>query len=268
MTETLIDYLYTLGFDENDEAEEIIRIFNDESYYHQYYDKLKISDRYQKAIRMMFDRSLDDLYERAYQALNIDPFCAEAAYVLNLFDEDDQAQYEHANSLLNYDDETLKSFMTNSYERTATCLVINSVVNYFTVIRNLKKAIALEERLMRVDENEKRFGMTQLILLYSYFEDEEKIRKIYLEEGFANPLSYLLYIQVMIKNRNSRDLGEVVHEFIRDYPDALTYLDNPEYKENDDLFYSFESLRNSFEETPNIFTVISKLALESRRYEN
>ncbi len=216
---SLDQLLYDISKTEEDDVEDFL-----ENYFHpkkreQYMADERFEAEDYDSLEMMFQDY--DLIDKAYDALDVNPFCMEAFVVVYKLESDV--------SLFNFfNDFNDKDFDYNSlseYHKYVYGLIESYYVDFLINIRNLTGAKNVLLNLLNKDERLYEGNLFRLSYLYSCLEDLDSFYNLYLDSGFKEAFSYILLLVVCLKHGDKQKAKEVFGEFLSSFKYA-SYIDH------------------------------------------
>jgi len=185
-----------------------------------------------KAVKTMFE-SRKELYKRARDVLDVDPFCLEAFFTYFLLTEDIYVYHSFREYFAHAEE---YAELTPSQKR-RYLRILDFFVEFLLDIRNITEAIKIQRMIMRLGNDESPYMVNRLSYMYMMTENDEEFYRHYLSYDF-DEYDYLLLLVTLLKHEDEFRAREVLNDMLgkieyADYLDHLWDLDlnDPEQKE-------------------------------------
>lgn len=257
-------YILTkIGANPLNESEYIDSYFNNDNY-SDYIEGLdNLDDKQEKAIEMLFDKSINDIVDRCTEALGLYPYCFEALFII----------YHKTDSLFFY--YQIQDFFNAYYteildykqylEDFASILLL--VYEYYMDIRNISQA---EKTLVLMSNI---YGeeaiLSKKMIFCCFVEDDITMMDLYNKYGFNRPIEYILLIVTLLKRDKMDDAKLVYEDMLSEYKYADLLCDpkllqNLNDEESKIMMNALETCIGIIESYPMFFSWASEVIEEKK----
>lgn len=225
---SLEQLIYEVSKLDEDEVRDYLADFFHPENKNKYLNDERFSDEDFDALEVMFED--DEILNKAYEALDVSPFCLEAFVVIYKL-ENDVALYDFFDE---FNGEEYDYDVLSDYHKYAYGMIESYYVDFLINIRNLTKAKNVLLTLIAKDNKMAESNNFRLSYIYSCLEDLDSFYKLYLDTGFTEAFSYILLLVVCLKYGDKSKAKEVYGEFLTHFKYA-TYVDHIwDLDDNDD----------------------------------
>lgn len=163
-----------------------------------------------------------DIFNRAKDILDEDPYCLEAFFVFYRM-SDDYNLYLYFDKMFS---NLNKYNKLSKYKKFAYKQIMDNFVAFLTEINSPTQAISVQMRLIDKLQICGQAEIIRLSFLFAMKEDFEDLYDLYLKVGFFDESSYICLITTALKNNEEIKAIEVLNDFLEEYKYA-DYIDHP-----------------------------------------
>ena len=256
----IIDLILGSDAEESEEIEELFHELFDNKNNRELYNDKDLSDSYLKAIDCLFEDG--SIEERIDNAIISCYWCFEAYYFYKLMIDDVELYNFIDTCLLNsFGENRFKD--SSEYEKMAASLLYEDISSLYMFHENYHKAVTSMYTQMEIDGSSFNIIKIKLFLSFARLEDYNSFKRFYDSDLFDDPVSYILYLSVLIKSLKLLDIDETLRDMFHDFPETYDYILASNKGEkivvDDEIILAFDVARNIIENIPNFFSILTNV---------